>query len=178
MRPSEGLRRPPEGNTLLRDRLGLLRAFCRFLWRPRRGLHLSHRPGELRVHLGHAPATMRRISASSSAPPSARGRCRGIQKDWCKACYVTFGSSWSLRFPSSPAVRSTRKGHAVRVNNRCMGGSRGKIRPSECGHVAPVVIREVEHGYVAQCLVCGTDGPTREDSQEALKVLQDLAWDG
>ena len=58
-----------------------------------------------------------------------------------------------------------------------MGGSRGKIRPTECRHTAPVVIREVEDGYVAQCLTCGTDGPAKESSQEALKALQDLARD-
>lgn len=58
-----------------------------------------------------------------------------------------------------------------------MGGSRGRIKPGECSHTAPVVIREVEDGYVAQCLVCGTDGPAKENSEEALKALQDLARD-
>lgn len=58
-----------------------------------------------------------------------------------------------------------------------MGGSRGKIKPTECRHAAPVVIREVESGYVAQCLMCGTDGPAKESSEEALKALQDLARD-
>ncbi|QIN78327.1 hypothetical protein GBA65_07125 [Rubrobacter marinus] len=56
-----------------------------------------------------------------------------------------------------------------------MGGSRGKIRPGECGHVAPVIIREVEHGYVAKCLTSGTDRPAKESSEEALKALQELA---
>ncbi len=51
-------------------------------------------------------------------------------------------------------------------------GSRRRLRPDECDHKSPVVIDRMDAMYVARCLVCGTVGPVRESSEEALKALQ------
>jgi hypothetical protein len=48
------------------------------------------------------------------------------------------------------------------------------IPPEMCGHVAPMVIEQVEGGYMARCLRCGTTGPTRETSGEARRALLEL----
>ncbi len=52
----------------------------------------------------------------------------------------------------------------------------GRLRPEDCAHTDPVIVEEVEEGgYVARCLLCTTEGPVRETSEEALAALQDLA---
>ena len=52
----------------------------------------------------------------------------------------------------------------------------GRLRPEDCTHTGPVIVEEVEEGgYVARCLLCTTEGPVRETSEEALAALQDLA---
>jgi hypothetical protein len=52
----------------------------------------------------------------------------------------------------------------------------GRLRPEDCTHTGPVIVEEVEEGgYVARCLLCATEGPVRETSEEALAALQDLA---
>jgi hypothetical protein len=46
--------------------------------------------------------------------------------------------------------------------------SRGRKRPAFCDHQStPVLVSAILDGYQAQCLVCGTLGPVREDSQAA-----------
>ncbi len=44
----------------------------------------------------------------------------------------------------------------------------GRKRPPLCGHRStPVLVSELPGGFEARCLVCGTLGPVREDSQAA-----------
>ena len=51
--------------------------------------------------------------------------------------------------------------------------ARGREWPSSCAHRSPVLVERVGHdGYGARCLVCGTVGPVRADSQEARAALQ------
>lgn len=45
------------------------------------------------------------------------------------------------------------------------------IRPEDCTHAGPIVVDEVEGGYVALCLLCRTVGPVREFSREAKEAL-------
>jgi hypothetical protein len=51
-------------------------------------------------------------------------------------------------------------------------GSRRRLRPDECDHTSPVKIERTDGAYVARCLMCGTVGPVRESSEEALKALR------
>ncbi len=53
--------------------------------------------------------------------------------------------------------------------------SRGRKHPTFCDHQStPVLVSTIPDGYRAQCLVCGTLGPVREDSQTArLGLLSD-----
>jgi hypothetical protein len=53
-------------------------------------------------------------------------------------------------------------------------GSRRRLSPGECDHTSPVAIDRLEGGYAARCLMCGTVGPVRESSNEALKALQEM----
>lgn len=53
-------------------------------------------------------------------------------------------------------------------------GSRRRLRPGECDHTSPVVTERTDGAYVARCLMCGTVGPVRESSEEALKALQGM----
>ena len=52
-------------------------------------------------------------------------------------------------------------------------GRRSPATPRLCEHPAPVLVREAQEGHVGQCLTCGAEGPVRESSQEALKVLRE-----
>jgi hypothetical protein len=46
--------------------------------------------------------------------------------------------------------------------------TRGRKRPTFCDHQSsPVLVSAIPDGYQAQCLVCGTLGPVRKDSQAA-----------
>ena len=46
--------------------------------------------------------------------------------------------------------------------------TRGRKRPTFCDHQStPMLVSAIPDGYRAQCLVCGTLGPVREDSEAA-----------
>jgi hypothetical protein len=77
----------------------------------------------------------------------------------------------SLTRMVSPIVRILTEGRAMYP----LGGyemvsstTRGRKRPTFCDHQStPVLVSAIPDGYRAQCLVCGTLGPVREDSQAA-----------
>ena len=49
---------------------------------------------------------------------------------------------------------------------------RRRRRPAHCDHrSAPVVVSSLPGGFEAQCLVCGTLGPVREESGLARSAL-------
>ena len=58
-------------------------------------------------------------------------------------------------------------------NNGKTGLGRGRKRPEECAHAAPVLVEGMRYGYGARCLLCGTVGPewaSVEGAREALRT--------
>jgi hypothetical protein len=52
------------------------------------------------------------------------------------------------------------------------GLGRGRKRPEECAHSAPILVEGVRYGYGARCLLCGKLGPARESPEGAMEALR------
>ena len=50
-----------------------------------------------------------------------------------------------------------------------------KRNAGRCAHASPVVVEPAPGGRVARCLVCGSRGPVRPNSEWALAALRDEA---
>lgn len=57
-------------------------------------------------------------------------------------------------------------------NNGETGLGRGRKRPEEGAHAAPILVEGVRYGYGARCLLCGTVGPARESPEGAREALR------
>ena len=57
-------------------------------------------------------------------------------------------------------------------NNGQGGLGRGRHRPEQCAHAAPILVEGARYGYGARCLVCGTVGPARESVEGAREALE------
>jgi hypothetical protein len=58
------------------------------------------------------------------------------------------------------------------TNNDPRGLGRGRKRPEECAHAAPILMEGARFGYGARCLLCGTVYPARERPEGAKGALQ------